>query len=105
VRCKENDLAIVIRADGAPAAVGRTVLVVERSPDVDGLPAWTIQFQGAAIVLSKETGAQTLGCDADCPDAWLMPICGGPIEDETPIETNIPEALRLALAIESRWRA
>jgi hypothetical protein len=35
----------------------------------------------------------------------MRPISGVPLADETPIETNVPEALKLALGIESRWRA
>ncbi|CAN7610414.1 hypothetical protein LJR034_004679 [Caballeronia sp. LjRoot34] len=38
-------------------------------------------------------------------DSWLRPISGVPVDDETPVATNVPEALRLALAIESRWSA
>ena len=82
MNCKPGDLAIVVRADGAPAAVGRIVEVVCPAPDVDGLPAWLVQFQGVSPVRSKTTGATTLGVDADCPDAWLRPISGVPVEEE-----------------------
>jgi hypothetical protein len=38
-------------------------------------------------------------------DAGLRPISGVPIDDETLVAANVPEALRLALGIEARWRA
>lgn len=82
VNCKPGDLAIVVRADGAPAAIGRVVEVLRLAPDVDGLPAWVVQFRGVGVVRNKESGALTLGVDADCPDAWLRPISGVPVQDE-----------------------
>ena len=86
MNCKPGDLAIVIRA--TTSARGKIVEVIERADDVDGLPAWLVRFQGAAVVRNKESGAMTLGCDADCPDAWLRPISGVPVLDEVSDEVT-----------------
>ncbi|WP_255631109.1 hypothetical protein [Caballeronia sp. dw_19] len=38
-------------------------------------------------------------------DSWLRPISGVPLDNEAPIKTDIAQALRLGLGIESRWSA
>ena len=88
MNCKPGDLAIVRYAH--TPVIGKIVEVIERSDDVLGLPAWRVQFQGIAKVRNKETGQLTLGCDADCPDAWLRPISGVPIENEMTEEMKEP---------------
>ncbi|WP_349609110.1 hypothetical protein [Cupriavidus sp. DF5525] len=89
MNCKPGDLAIVVRAEGAPAAVGKVVEVLRSAPNVNGLPAWVVQFQGVGIVRNKKSGALTLGVDADCPDAWLRPISGVPLHDEERDEVTV----------------
>lgn len=80
LRCKPGDMAIVRYAH--TPVVGKVVEVIERSDDVMGMPAWRVQFRGAAKVRNKETGQLTLGCDADCPDSWLRPISGVPVGED-----------------------
>ncbi|WP_156545811.1 hypothetical protein [Cupriavidus sp. D384] len=89
MNCKPGDMAIVLRADGAPASIGRIVEVIEVAPDIDGQPAWVVRFQGVGVCKNKETGELTLDTDADCPDAWLRPISGVPVEDEQHDEVTV----------------
>lgn len=94
MKCKPGILAFVISTDPENlAALGRVVTVIKERPDI-GFDDWEIVFEGADPFPDFLTKTSA--------DRWLSPITGMPVEDETPIETNVPEALRLALGIESR---
>ncbi|TCK44003.1 hypothetical protein B0G84_2351 [Paraburkholderia sp. BL8N3] len=107
---KPGDLAYIV---GASKLAGRIVEVISRAPiGVDfALPdgytqsaqryEWVIHFVGAPVEAPTGVGSRmtNYGC---APDSKLRPISGVPLNDETPIETNIPEAMKLALGIEMR---
>lgn len=106
MRCRSGDLAIVI---GTPAdydadvvafmrsvLIGKVVRVTRLTGRKIDVPAWYIEepfhvfYHGAPIL-----------CDG-IEDEYLTPLRGDLRGDETPVETNVPEALKLALGIESR---
>jgi hypothetical protein len=93
VKCKPGILAFVISTDPENlAALGRVVTVIKERPDI-GFDEWEIVFEGAdpfPDFLTKTSADLAL---ADHRNAGRR---------RTPIETNVPEALRLALGIESR---
>lgn len=96
MNCKPGDLAYVT---GSPVEQlnGLTVEVLSRSaPFKKYGPAWN-----CTSASMREQGFS----DLPIPDSMLRPISGVPLADETPIETDVPEALRLGLGIESRWSA
>jgi hypothetical protein len=94
VNCKPGYLAYLVYANPEHSdAVGRVVEVLRWSTEFS---SWEIEFVGPRPVSLLCWMAPT------AMDSSLRPISGVPIEDETPIETNVPEALKLALGIESR---
>lgn len=89
MNCKPKDLAIVIRADAVPELIGQVVEVIRAS--VIGCPygpVWVVRFQTPKFFPCMFTGACIITTDADCPDAWLKPISGLPIDDDVPDEVT-----------------
>lgn len=97
MNCKPGDLAYIVKAVSNHAdCIGRIVNVLARAREHG---QWSVEFVGEKP-LSVASRRMIVA-----EDAGLRPISGVPIDDETPVATNVPEALRLALGIESRWRA
>jgi hypothetical protein len=97
MRCKPTDMAYIV--DGpfkTYEGVVVEVLSAYLTHPIYG-PTWRCHSKKLLPTLGR--GFQP---EAHIPDAWLRPISGVPLADETPIETNVPEALKLALGIESR---
>ncbi|WP_454737614.1 hypothetical protein [Cupriavidus necator] len=87
MNCKQNDLAIVIRADAVPELIGQIVQVLHRSMIICPYgPVWVVRFQTPRVFPCIFTNAGIFSTDADCPDAWLKPISGLPVHDDVPDE-------------------
>lgn len=99
-RCKVGDLAVTV---GMFEPANNDIIV-----EVVGLAGtdrfgviWEIKHRTLMLV-DRGSNAGRWVTNGDIHDCNLRPISGVPVDDETPIETNVPEALRLALGIESR---
>jgi hypothetical protein len=104
MNCKPGDIAyIVVECSSAPN-LGRIVEVLEyRGEHGTGrYPCWLVEASAPLNSFNPETKKPSRSALGIIPDAWLRPISGVQIDDETPIETNIPEALQLALGIQAR---
>ncbi|WP_233343663.1 hypothetical protein [Burkholderia cepacia] len=89
MNCKPGDMAIVMRADAAPEAVGRLVKVLSRCGDVNGRPSWTVRFQSVVVARNRFDGSLMMGSEAPCPDAWLMPVGGAPVTNDIAHEVSV----------------
>lgn len=108
MNCKPGDLAYIVRDDDTPSDIGKVVEILRICPPNEwlypGAPEWECRSR-TPLTGFNARGRVSMDHELDIPDAWLRPIGGVPLNDETPIEINVPEALRLALGIESRWSA
>jgi hypothetical protein len=94
MRCAPGVSAYVIKVmPDHQDALGRVVEVLSWS---DRFQRWVVRFEG--LVPESLRGFDAFAAR----DEFLLPISGVPLDDETPVETNVPEALKLALGIESR---
>ena len=85
MNCKPGDLAIVIKSD-YPADIGMIVRVVGPAADAwvhDDVPEWLVESDRISVVADYDTGTEKLSLDFDIPDAWLRPISGLPVDEET----------------------
>lgn len=104
MNCKPGDLAFCVRVFDPRLAenIGRIVTVESLSDysEEDGLPFWNVVAHDPGVLGFNGRGffRVTRCVIRDCN---LRPISGVPLDDETPIETNVPEALKLALGIEA----
>jgi hypothetical protein len=60
---------------------------------------WNVKHRTAMFA---DGGNRQWECEGLMYDVNLRPLSGVPLDDETPIETNIPEAMQLALGIQAR---
>jgi hypothetical protein len=106
VNCKPGILAfVVVPSDWPRKTIDNKVVEVLHfvpprgaGPEWDQRPIWRCKFPSPWF--SNGTPVHECGV----LDSWLRPISGVPVDDDAPIATNVPEALRLGLGIESRWR-
>jgi|GEM_PF-1129548 len=100
MNCKPGDLAFVSKGRNA----GCIVEVIEIDmvwTQIEGCPIWECRSRTpilCADILNNDVWSTELSIE----DSRLRPISGVPVDDETPVETNIPEALQLALGIQAR---
>lgn len=91
MRCRPNDLAVVVRADN-PVNVGALVTVVRYSAELDE-PAWVVRSEGRGLAgwefLNGERLGESRAQEAICPDAWLRPIRPQTDADETPRDVPV----------------
>ena len=104
MNCKPGDLAIqtISKAGnhGCIVLVGRFIGDVIFLGDSPERNCWEVEYMRPVKTFHGFFVQSAL-----VPDEWLRPISGLPLDEETPLETNVPEALKLALGIESRWSA
>ncbi|TCK39667.1 hypothetical protein B0G84_5007 [Paraburkholderia sp. BL8N3] len=96
---KPGDLAYIVRSD-VPENVGAVVEVVsfdEFHASMCGVPVWKVRT-GRPL----RNGWGEASTEGSCCDEQLRPISGVPVDDETPLEINLAEAMKLALGIEMR---
>jgi hypothetical protein len=77
MNCKPGDLAIVVPPS---RNAGRILSVVgpQKRPHFSGLFSWVCVSEGAPLVGPR--GEMRIG---QIPDAWLRPISGLPLDEET----------------------
>ncbi|MBU9604438.1 hypothetical protein [Burkholderia multivorans] len=86
MNCKIGDLAIVIRAPGAPENIGRIVKVVGILGEVRGYFCWDVACDSPVAVFSS--GVKSMKTHGGIPDAWLRPVSGLPITDDVEDEVK-----------------
>lgn len=96
---KPGDLAYIV---GDFPEAGLVVEVISfyglgRSHIAFGLPLWNVR--SSRPLPCRGYGEIDYHTDFQHPDVFLRPISGVPTDDETPVETNIPEAVTLAWGI------
>jgi hypothetical protein len=104
VNCKPGILAFIVVPANWPRKTldGKIVEVVRfvppRGPGApwDQRPTWWCKFKSAWF---NDHGLMFL--ESNVLDSWLRPISGVPVDDETPVATNVPEAVKLAWGIEA----
>lgn len=99
MNCKPGDLAIMINSSMAEN-IGVIFEVLEvhiEATEHYGVHCWRVR--GSRPTRNADGTTSLEGCAADF---HLKPVSGLPVADETPIETNISEAMRLALGIQAR---
>jgi len=108
VNCKPADLAYIVRSN-FPENIGK-VIKIEGVCKSFGLGYW-------AYYVTKPTRGEVLGEIRLYPagtlftvrDANVRPISGVPVDDETPIEIDVSEAVKLTLGpdvkLPVRWPA
>lgn len=102
MNCKPGDLAYIVGCV-FPENNGRVVEVLSAfGPSKDGDFCWLFHSSAKLHGTCEVTGQRIFVQDGIVLDSILRPISGVPVDDETPIETNIPEALQLALGIQAR---
>lgn len=103
MNCKPGDLAVTT---GMFEPANNDVIVEVLNPvgeDRCG-PIWHIKHRMPMLV-DCGTHAGRWVTHGDIHDCNLRPISGVPLDDEAPIKTDVAEALRLGLGIQSRWSA
>lgn len=103
MNCKPGDLAYVVRALHEDH-IGKVVEVLNDSMTFPQAGfCWLVRARDPIGAECPKTGRK-LGFfnEVFCPDDWLRPISGVPIENDTPVSVNLPEAFKLALGIEMR---
>lgn len=99
MNCQIDDLAYVRSTHPLKRLHGVTLTVKAFFPELDGeVNVWRFTFSGPPQ--KDDTGGMVRW--GFIQDRYLVPISGAPLADETPIEANVPEALKLALGIEAR---
>ncbi len=107
MNCKPEILAfIVVPSDWPCKTLDNRVVEVVRfvpprgpAPRWDQRPTWWCKFPRPWFHNGKPMH------ECGLLDSWLRPISGVPLDNEAPIKTDIAQALRLGLGIESRWSA
>ena len=98
MNCKPGDLAIMINSN-VTENIGTIFEVLAAdlvATDFYGVHCWRVRSTRP----SKNSDG-TMSLEGSAADFHLKPISGLPDEDETPIETNVPEAVKLAWGIEA----
>lgn len=100
MNCKPGDLAYL---SSECLDEGKIVEVLSAAPCSESLlPAWHCRARDALNVIYSVSKREGFDTETVIEDRHLRPITGVPLVDEMPLETNVPEALQLALGIESR---
>ncbi len=102
MNCKSGDLAVTT---GMFEPMNNDVIVEVLEClgfDLTGA-IWHVKHR-APMLIDVGPNKGRLVTHGEIHDSNLRPISGVPLDDETPIETDVAEALRLGLGIESRWR-
>ena len=107
MNCKPGDLAYIVSTVES-RNIGKVVEILEfagENPFFDGWiwcdgqgPSWFVRCESGLFGSVDGIPRKIV----PCADSRLRPISGVPVDDEMPIETNIPEALQLALGIQAR---
>ncbi len=101
MNCKPGDLAIIIQSE-ISENIGRIVHVGgPYGYAFDGVFRWVITAEGAPMRGCVANGQFVDANTGFIEDYMLRPVSGLPINDETPIEINVPEAVKLAWGIEA----
>jgi hypothetical protein len=97
---KKGDLAFIV--EGPEENIGKVVEVKSGYGyfEDEGY-CWNIVCRSKVFATGSIDGKEYSVHEGFIPDRALRPISGIPLDDETPIETNVPEALKLALGIEA----
>jgi hypothetical protein len=100
-RCQVGDIARITTSSATEIDIEGMIVTVERSVGEFDLYTsgvhWYVNSPRGVLCNSGNVQNKFVW-----PDKWLVPIAGPRFGDEAPIETNVPEALQLALGIESR---
>jgi hypothetical protein len=100
-RCQVGDIARITASSATEIDIEGMIVTVEESVGECDLYTsgahWYVYSSRGVLCNSGHIQNKFVWADK-----WLVPIAGPRFGDETPIETNAPEALRLALGIESR---
>ncbi|MDR5776269.1 MULTISPECIES: hypothetical protein [unclassified Caballeronia] len=101
LRCKPGDLAYVVSSE-FQQNIGAVVEVVEAAGMIEGMWAWHFESSRPLVGLIPGCPRIISAKDGTIADECLRPISGVPIEEETPVSVNLPEAFKLVLGIEMR---
>ena len=97
-----GDLAYIVGSK-FPENNGRVVEVLDAyGADMDGEFCWFFSCRSPIQCFGQISGDKRLCYEGIIADSMLRPISGIHLDDETSIDTNVPEALQLALGIEAR---
>jgi hypothetical protein len=92
-RCKPGDLAYIVRDDWNPCDIGKVVKVVKLVPAYEWAqeddPEWRCVAR-EPLQGYDDDGNSFPSCESDIPDAWLRPITGLPIDEETNEDVKEP---------------
>lgn len=100
MNCKPGDLAYIVDGENAGHIV--EVLQVDRIwSRIENLPYWEVR-SFIPLSCSDAFGRPDTDTEGSIEDSRLRPISGVPIERDTPVSVNLPEAFKLALGIELR---
>lgn len=92
LNCKPGDIAYLVRAE-LPENIGKVVEVVrlhDRETRHKGI-VWQVNHAGKMNTVDACTGLPTtLKGTLVCPDSWLRPIGGVPVEDEVKDDIKEP---------------
>jgi hypothetical protein len=85
MNCKTGDLAIVIHQSEAAPNVGRIVEVIEWAGErgTGRWPCWVVKATSPMNAFKPLTNEPTKSLEGIIPDAWLRPISGLPLDEET----------------------
>lgn len=100
MNCKPGDLAYITH----PSMLGKLVTVLHAAPvgatfflpdgtpnfGSDGPGFWVIQSMGAPFDVQRHRLGASRNIYAVCADAWLRPIRGDGITDDTPADVEKP---------------
>lgn len=85
MNCKPGDLAIIVHQSESAPNVGRIVEVIrfygERGRGK--WPCWVVHASSPLNAFNALTKAPTKAVDMIIPDAWLRPVSGLSIDEET----------------------
>ncbi len=116
LNCKPGDLAIITSARRTPENIGCIVEVLRPAAHLETFEAvdggnlridtgsehiWRVR-SGRPLMWRTPLGIAPLFIELPVGDSNLRPISGVALDDETPIETKLPDPLFLALGIEAR---
>ncbi|MDR5801187.1 hypothetical protein [Caballeronia sp. LZ001] len=101
MNCKPGDLAYIV--EGPSENLGKVVEVKSGFGFYkDEGYCWNIVCRSKLVAIGEIDGKVHRVKEGFIPDKSLRPISGVPLDDETPVAVNLPEAFKLALGIEMR---
>jgi hypothetical protein len=89
MNCKPGDLAIVVPPSDNSGLIVR-VIRPAIGDHFSGLPSWFVTSAGRPLEAQRKDGSRRSAMAAQCPDAWLRPVSGLPINDEVTDDIKDP---------------